>query len=371
MQPKNRDIVNQLGKDARIVRYGTILPTEGALMQEHHESVRKNFTKFTYRHNLSNKQASKGIGLSAPVLSQWLSNTYRGDNDNVAKRVNRWMEMEARKLDVRLELPYMPTDVAEAIRSVIQTAHEHTVMAAIVAPAGSGKSIVAKVMAEEMNGFYIYADQDMTIKSFLDQLVVLTKANPKGATVDALKRAVIDVLHESGRPIFVDEAQLMRPQLFSRLRSIHDQAKVPIIMLGAFEILSRIDDRASGRGQMARRTIQWNALEYFANVEDPRGGSLGRPLYTIEQVKALFAHMPVKLTDAGMEMLWSIACLHDRGCLGTAKYVMDMAYRAFGGERSVGLDEIEVVLSTFFGTQANTIVNKAKEHRRRFREAAA
>ncbi len=374
MDKQQRDLVNRMGKDATIMRFGVVLPTEGALMTEHHGSVRSNFQKFTYRYDISNKEAARGIGCAASTLSQWISDSYRGDVDKLTRQVNRWMEMEARKRDIRLELPFMPTDVAEAMRTIAHTACEHVKMAAIVAPAGCGKSMVAQVLAEEMNGFYLYADEDVTVKSFLERLAKLTKATPKATSIDAIKSAVIEKLLRSGRPIIIDEAHLLRPAVFSRLRSIYDQAELPVIMFGAYEILNRVDDRSTGRGQMSRRTLQWNALEYFANVEDPGGGSssqLGKPLYSIEQVRALFAHMPLKLTDAGLEMLWAIACLPDRGCLGTAKDVLDIAYRSFGDRKAVGLDEIEAILSSLFGTRAGMVIARAKEHRQRFRKAAA
>ncbi|MEO0477346.1 MAG: hypothetical protein AAF085_15465, partial [Planctomycetota bacterium] len=106
----SRDLMNRLGKDARIVRYGVILPTEGALMSDHHDAVRKNCHKFMYRFNITQKYLAKGIGYAAGTVNQWLNGTYtKGDNDTITRKVNRWMEMEARKRDIRLELPYMPT----------------------------------------------------------------------------------------------------------------------------------------------------------------------------------------------------------------------------------------------------------------------
>ncbi|MEO0476629.1 MAG: ATP-binding protein [Planctomycetota bacterium] len=375
MASHRTDLMRRMVTDDRIVRYGTILPTEGTLMDEHHDSVRKNFQKFTYKYDITNKAAANGIGCAASTLSQWVSGSYAGDNDKLSRQVNKWMEREARKRDVRLELPYMPTDIAEDMRAVVHTACEHVRMAAIVAPAGCGKSMVAKVLAEELSGFYLYADEDVTVKSFLERLVKLTKASPKGNTIDALKSAVIEKLLRSGRPIIIDEAHLLRPAVFSRLRSIYDQAEVPVVMFGAYEILARVDDRSTGRGQMARRTIQWNALEVFANVENPDGGGttgqLGKPLYKIEQVKALFSHMPIKLNKSGLEMLWAIACLPNRGCLDTAKLVLDIAYRHFGDKKQIGLDEIEQILSGLLGTSARIVLARAKEHRQRYKQTAA
>lgn len=364
--------MSRLSKDARIVHYATILPTDGNLMQEHHDAVRAAYRKFAYRYDITNAQAARAIGSAPSTLSQWADAKYNGDNDTLTRKVNAWMDREAKKRDVRLELPYCPTEIAEAIRNVVKLAYEHGKMAAIVAPAGSGKTIVAKALAQDYGGFYLYADEDLTVKSFLERMATLTKATAAAHTVDALKTAVVDKLRGSSRPIFVDEAHLLRPAVFGRLRSIYDQTGSPVIMLGAYEIISRVDDRhvAGGRGQMARRTIQWNALEYFANVEDPGGGSLGRPLYTIDQVKQLFAHMPVKLTQAGLEMLWAIACLPTHGCLGTAKDLIDLAYRMFGKETSIGLDEIEALLGAFFGIRGRDVFSAAKHHRQTFVKAA-
>lgn len=367
----SRDVVERMSRDARLVRYASLLPKEGPLMPQHHQEVRANYRKFAFRYDLTNADAAKKIGVSPSVLSQWLDDKYRGDNDGVADKVNRFLEREARAKDVRLALPYVPTKIAEHMRRMIGVAYEHQCMIAIVAPAGSGKSMVFEQCAQDSNGVYIYCDEDMTPKTLLEAIAKAIKV-PTQKTIADLKTAVVEKLRGSSRTLFFDEAHLLRPQLFSRIRSIHDQAKVPVVFGGAAEILDRIDDRASGRGQLDSRCLKWNALDYFANVEDPNGGDkLGQPLFTREEIRKLFEHMPLKLTDGGWEMLWSIACLADRGCIRLAKRMVDMAWRSFGDVKSVGRDELVLTLKTFFGTRADVIVGSARKHSQAFKEAAA
>lgn len=181
---------------------------------------------------------------------------------------------------------------------------------------GTGKTKVLQVLAEDMGGWYVYCDEDMSPRSFLEAVCECVGAQPKGKAIPKLKQAIVNRISGSGRPLFLDETHLLRPHVFSRIRSLHDRTQCPVIMAGADEILTRIDDRANGRGQLRSRCITYNAMEYVSNVEAPDGGKkLGRPLFSRQEIRDLFEHMPIKLTDGALEMVWALACLPGHGCL--------------------------------------------------------
>lgn len=368
--------------DDRVLRHAIPLPPakDGPLMDEQHTRIAEAFRQFLDRIGISQSEAARKIsGVAASTISQYLSGTYRGDLDAVGRRLNRWMEQEGRARDVRVELPYVRTSVAEAIRKVITVTIEQGKMAAIVAPAGSGKTKVVQLTAEDQDGVYIYCDEDLTPSALYHQLALAVKVNTtlvsRGAA--ALKRAIVDKLKGTNRPIFLDEAHLLPPKVFAGLRSIYDQTGCPIIFVGAYEIIGRVDDRSSGRGQLSRRCYTFNALEHFSSVEgggpggSAAGGGLGRPLYTLDEIRQVFAASPLKLTDAAFEMLWAIACLPSHGCLGTAKDIVDMAWRTYARKPQVGLDELDQIMATLFGLRSNQILAAGRKQRQRYKEAAA
>ena len=100
------------------------------------------------------------------------------------------------------------------------------------------------------------------------------------------------------------------------VRSIHDQAEVPIILAGTADILHHVNDRADGRGQFASRCIFHNEMEGALNVEGPGSGSAGaRDLFTLEEIKAFFDMKKIRLADDALDLCWSLACLPNHGTL--------------------------------------------------------
>ncbi|MEX0887670.1 MAG: ATP-binding protein [Phycisphaeraceae bacterium] len=76
-------------------------------------------------------------------------------------------------------------------------------------------------------------------------------------------RSLAAICAWSNRPLLLDEAHRLPPAAMGRLRSVHNQAGVSVIMFGTHEILDRIDDRANGRGQMSGRCLRYNAWSTF------------------------------------------------------------------------------------------------------------
>ncbi len=152
-QQLRHQYMQALSQDARVIKFARMLPAmDGPLTDEQRQQVRLAFTAYTDRMGVTNAAAAKQIGVSASVLSQWSSGTYKGDNDKVTRAVNGWIERDARARDARVELPYVPTKVAEDMRLIAQLAHEHQCMAAIVCPSGTGKTKVPRCWPKSGTG---------------------------------------------------------------------------------------------------------------------------------------------------------------------------------------------------------------------------
>ncbi|MEM1445175.1 MAG: AAA family ATPase [Planctomycetota bacterium] len=371
------NLIDRLNADGRVQTAGVILPLDSPLMDEHHTQICDAFNTFCDRHAISKAEAARKAGISASALSQYLKGNYKGDRQRVGKKINGWLMRESKVRHVRIELPYVRTRVAEAMRRVVGLACDHGKMAAIVAPAGSGKTKLMKLLADERSGPYVYCDQDLTPSALVFRLSEMVRAGVplagKLGGTNGAKARLINKLKGTERPIFLDEAHLLPPRTFAHLRSIFDQSGSPIIMTGAYDILERVDDRSTGQGQLARRCIIFNALEHFANVEgggpSGDGEGLGQPLYSLDDIRRVFEHMPLKLTEPALEMLWALACLPKYGCLGIAKDVVDFAWRSYGEQQTIGLDQFDQVMQTLFGLRADRMVRSARRHRETFREA--
>ena len=131
---------------------------------------------------------------------------------------------------------------------------------------------------------------------------------------------MVEKLHGTSRPLFLDEAHRLPVGVLSRVRAIHDMAGgLPVILAGTHQIVEQVTaDRVDGRGQLASRCLVYNALEHVMNAEGPGGGSqAGRVLFSKQEIEAYLEGMNVKFDTGGFTLLWAVACLPNHGCLRT------------------------------------------------------
>lgn len=343
-----REVMDRLNENNRILTEARMLPKKARLTDEQIQSVIAQFNRFTDLHKIPVAKAAIGCDYSSTVLSEWKSGKYKGDRTAITYAVNNWLELEARRIAAERPSDFISTTVAEDMRSIAKLAHTHKAMAAIVAPSGCGKTKVLQVLKEEMNGVLITC-RDKTSSMILLRAI----ARELGFKVESAPRArlydeIIDRLKSSNRPIFIDEAHRVGRDI-GCLRSIYDEAGVPIIMVGTDEILEYIDDRSHGRGQFARRCLKYNAMDDVRDVGGRDGGQSGRDLFTVEEVRSFFEMKQIRLaSDDALMLLWALSCLPGYGSLGMALMVGGIASQ-FADEEGLTAELIHAALAEFFG----------------------
>jgi DNA transposition AAA+ family ATPase len=366
-----RNLVNQLATDARVLKQARRLPM-GKLDRNTILAVRHDFVAYVQKTGVTDAKVAAEVGVAPATISQFRNYVYQGDNERIARLLNDWMEHHARKQPS----DYVKTKVAEEIRAIVEVACTTSSMAAIVAPSGSGKTMVLKVLADKYRGRYLYCTEHMRAGSLLKALGTLVEVKKNRGTGGMKSRSemlmqIVEKLAGTNRPLFLDEAHQLPRDAFPTVRAIHDQTQIPIIMAGAAEILDRINDRTQGRGQFASRCYQYNVLEHVANVEeDPNGSKLGRSLFSQEEIAKFLDNLEVKLERGGFELLWAIASLPNHGCLRTVRRLVHLL-RQDKARRSTPITRKEVIwaLGLLFGQTGNYVGRKADEHLHRVKAA--
>jgi len=347
MKHDDSTYIDGLNMATRVMTAARMLPMS-KLTDEQIEAVRRDFTAYTKQQGLFYSQVAKAIGVSSSVVSQWHGNKYGGDVERITRLINRWLEQHARQVQATLDVEYVPTRVAEGLKTLAYLAHRRCSMGVAVMPSGTGKTLVLELLAQELTGFYLYCDEDMTPRLFLREL-----ARSVGAKVTNSDTAVSL------------KAKIVKRPVFSRIRSIHDRARVPIIMAGTDEIIPSIDDSANGRGQLTSRTMQYNALAKYYNADDP-DGSGGTPLFTRDEIRKLYANAQVKFDPEAVEFLWAMACLPGYGCLRTNRKLIELVLEKWTGE-PVTRERLLTALPLHFGHKAPHIERMAQYHVREMR----
>lgn len=369
-QHDEREAMDRLNDQNRILHEARMLPTNKPLTQQQTFAVMDAFTRYIDQRSIPVAQVAREVNYSESVLSQWKGNDYRGDADKVTRAVNDWMERDRRRREAEAPKDSVPTWVAQTMRSVAIQADKRGMMAAIVAPAGCGKTKVLRALTEEMRGVYLYCTDDMTPRGFLQSLAMACGC-PHYGTRTALLRAIVEKLKGTKRIIFLDEAHQLAGKAIGAVRSVHDQAGVPIVMAGTADILQAINDRKDGRGQMSSRCLRFDVMTMVTNAEDPDGTRARRDLFTVEEIRAFFGMHKMRIADDGMQMLWQLACLPNHGTLRLAGAVAATAADICPGVEVLTRRHLMEAMTLMFGGEAKYLRNLADRHQEMRKAAVA
>lgn len=345
--------MERLNEQNRILLEARMLPRGKKLTDEQIDAVREAFAKYTAEREITPAQVAREINYGATVVSQWQSRTYKGSYQNVTHAINDWMERDHRRADAQRPKDYVSTWVAETMRTVAYQADKLGMMAAIVAPAGSGKTLILKALVDQMRGVYVYCHENITVRELLLKIATAMgfrlDAGSRSASKIRLIQWISENLKGTKRPIFLDEAQNLH-RAISSVRSIYDQAEVPIIMAGTSQIHDYINDRTDGKGQFSSRCLRFNVVEHVRSVEGPGGGGkAGRDLFSVDEVKAFYASKKIRLANDALMMLWALACQVNHGTMRLIEKLADNAL-AMNPEASVlQAEHVIEAMELFFG----------------------
>lgn len=176
--------------------------------------------------------------------------------------------------------------LAEAGDALLHRASGMPGMGLVFGPSGFGKTTAIAWLATRQHGVFVRAlaatNPSSLLESICRELGIARRAS-NAATVES----IVEKLAETGRPLFVDEADYLveNHRLIETLRDIHDLASVPVILIG----MAGIQRKITKRPQLAGRIAQWVEFQP-ATLEDAK--ALARELAEVsiqdELVEQLF-----------------------------------------------------------------------------------
>lgn len=119
---------------------------------------------------------------------------------------------------------------------------------------GLGKTTAVTWLITRNNGVYVRALSTTTPSSLLRTIARELDLEPRHSNVETVE-AIVQRLAETGRPLFVDEADYLvtSSKLVETLRDIHDLATVPVVLIG----MAGIQRKIKSREQLTGRIAQW------------------------------------------------------------------------------------------------------------------
>ena len=200
--------------------------------------------------NLSQSAIARATGISKAVVNQYLQNKYTGDVAGIDALVENLLAREAEKeQSTHVEIPYVVTTTARKVREILRLAHLSGEINVVYGEAGLGKTLALKAYTEDYpDAILLEVDPGYTARVVLQVLAERLGLNSRG-TIHDMSDAIIARLHNSGRVILIDEAELLPYRALEVLRRIHDKSGVGMVLAGMPRLLINLKGR---RGELVQ-----------------------------------------------------------------------------------------------------------------------
>ncbi|MDL2327580.1 AAA family ATPase [Ruminococcaceae bacterium OttesenSCG-928-A11] len=212
------------------------------------QAAREQLQAFIIKSGKSQKQVAKEIGISSAVISQFLSGIYAGNNEDVADKVLRYLEVGESRL-MRIEVPTFCAELRNAKQVLFAAtyAHQNNEISLVYGDAGAGKTTALKHYAENNPGV-IFITANACSRSPRAILHLVTEAVGKipAGNQFIMMRNLVEALSGSNRLLIIDEADHLTPNALQAIRNLNDEAGIGIVLSGN----DRIKHQMYGRGSL-------------------------------------------------------------------------------------------------------------------------
>lgn len=236
----------------------------------------------------SQNQVAKAVGLSASALSQYFAGKYHGDQEAVERSLEKYLNLQmTRQMSVSQKV-WVDTINSNTVLSIAQRVHVHVSFGVITGKAGVGKtSALLRYAKENPDVIYLEVDTAYSPRELMKAILRELGGDFKGS-INELKIAVIQRLRDSGRLIIIDQAEYLNERSLDLLRTVHDQARVGILLAGMNRLYQNLYGTKGVNEQILTRVGAYANLEPLPESDCDRIVSAYFPTLEDEDTRQLF-----------------------------------------------------------------------------------
>jgi DNA transposition AAA+ family ATPase len=287
---------------------------------------------------MSRKDVAREIGVTPGVVSEVLAFKYRGDWRSIILDLDRWLEGRLKADSSPTSgTTFVWTSVAEEIRTVAQLVTQTRKIGLVYGPntSGIGKSLALQAVHQETPGSFLITIEKVEASptGLIRAIARALRLSDTGRNT-ALYAKIKEKLAGTSRLMMVDQIHNLRTsrarsdtdKAFYILADLHDATRSPQLWCGTADLVAyfrRGQNRDESLAQIRRRITYVRDL--MQRTGEQKDGGRGEPLYTIEQIRQVFAKNKIRLTSDATHFLWRLACIPDSGALGTCSNLVLIA----------------------------------------------
>lgn len=222
------------------------------------EIARKELISFMEKSKKTQKQLSNELGVSTSVVSQFLNNTYTGNNEEIANIILKYLSVSKERLNnVQTSIFYSELQNTKTVWFACNYAHTKNDITLVSGDAGAGKTTALKHYANKNVGVILVTATSCTTSpnAILRQICnKITKQVPNNKF--AMMELIVKTLKDTNRLLIIDEADHLSLQALQAIRNINDLAHIGIVLSGNDKIYTQmIQGRKMGEFEQIRTRI--------------------------------------------------------------------------------------------------------------------
>lgn len=282
---------------------------------------------FVAKTGISQTTLAQEIGVSATALSQFLGGKYPGKAESIAKGLAEFINRSFRRQRRSKEPDYIETTVAKRILAAIKVTEQFTTrregrICLIVGDAGHGKTkCLEQYAAVNPLAYYVKLADKMSAAAMMSRIAEALKLESDGG----LKRLVDDLTRELQKreiTLILDEAAGLDVGRLNLLRQVITENGCTLVLAGNTHLLKTINESSVKRGnecldQFRSRMLTSLNLDEMARQSDGEGG-----LYSVDDIRRLYAEGGIRLSGDAERLLMSIAACPQTGRLRTCSVII-------------------------------------------------
>jgi DNA transposition AAA+ family ATPase len=333
----NQETMDRLIDDSRIMGATRVIrdPDPLKVTREQGKLVIAAIAAHVKESGISVTQIARSIGMSTSAVSEALRWQYKGHWQQLLLDLDRWLEAEVRQ-PVARPSNFVMTRVAQEMFTVAEAAIHLKGIGLIFGPSGIGKTLALRAIEAEKPGAVLVRMETVSttpaavIDTIGRTMRVFTSGNPSQRRTHLALHRIKEALRGTSRLLIVDEIHKLTGGSYDRslntLRDLHDATGCPMLWSGTTDLVAYLEREVGPTreplSQIRRRIVICRDLT--ERTIRPDGGP-GEPLFSVEEIRAMFAAGKMRMTPGAVRMLAELANVFDAGHLGACATLIAMA----------------------------------------------
>lgn len=289
---------------------------------------------FIDRHKIKQSEIAKAIGTGLSTISEFLSGKIRNNSGQLAIDVDAWMDEEDRRRARPKTTQWVWTNVSLEIKQVAEYVLDYRKIGLVYSAesSGMGKTETLRAMQDVLGprrSTLVTLDKSCRNGNALLRRIGNGLGVLGGRDNHELMNRIIGKLRGRSHLLMIDQIHNLCGAKddvpLYLLADIYDQTETAQLWAGTADLLKYLTQGQANRGDESLAQIR-SRISPCVNLLDvlgEHGSNGGEPLFTLAQIREVFARNKLKLTPNAAKWLCTLANLPDGGGLRSCVQIID------------------------------------------------